>query len=375
MLGINQALVSRKMDVAHLSDRTGISEKKLSSLLKDIEAASESSLIKISSALAVPVVALFSTRKLELESLPDFRRRDPEPSLLPQGVIRAIGFVERLSAALVGIGAPARRHNSIPISEVPSAKKLAAQWRESWGVSIESQLEEHNVSSLYRSLRKYIEELGIYVLHQSMRTDEVSGFYSQIGSGPPFVVINTTHSSKARKLFTLAHEFGHALLGKEGVSQASLLRNDTEKYCNDFAGMLLAPDDLVAAALRKVPVNNQNAGRLIGRFSEAIGVSQEAAFVRLVKTRHVSFHAYQAWKRQFSGHVPDPDQVDPIRRSKNGPDPIQNKKTHYGDNVLRALAYGLRAGKLDEIDIHHISGIKPKYLPELLSEYAADEIR
>jgi Zn-dependent peptidase ImmA (M78 family) len=44
-----------------------------------------------------------------------------------------------------------------------------------------------------------------------------------------------------RRLFTLAHELAHVLMGKTGISDPFVRKNAIERRCNRFAGSFLVP--------------------------------------------------------------------------------------------------------------------------------------
>ena len=242
------------------------------------------------------------------------------------------------------------------------AVSLAENWRTAWGISVTEQLEWKDANKLYVSLRGYVERLGVWVLHRAFDNDEAAGLYVHLDQGPHVIVINTTKSSKARKLFTLAHEFCHVLLRAEGASNPSVLNNRVERFCNKFAAHLLAPAEIIKAVVQRYGYQPTANDDLIRRFAKNLGISQEALVLRLVEERLITQAEGTRWRSKFNGVVPPGDTGD---GGGGQSDPLQNKRTMYGSALLGLLAQARVLGRLDEIDIYRLCGLKPKYQDRL----------
>ncbi len=330
----------------------------------------EEEITSVAGELAVPMQALFTQRQLPLFPSVDFRTASPKIAEFEKGTLQAIGYVEKLSSTLSALDLDVGLDQSVEQIQPTSysddeAIALAKTWRARWGITDEQQLEWQDANKLYVSLRAFIESLGVLVLHRPFKTDEAAGLYVHIDDGPHTIVINTTNSSKARKLFTLAHEFGHVLLRKEGASNPSIIRNRVERFCNRFAACLLAPKRLIKAALvrfRYTPIPDDDFIRL---FAKKLGISQEATYVRLVQTGFLKRADYKAWKAKFGNRnfVPSGDQGE--KSSGGTPDPLRDKRTQFGSRLLGLLERARNTDQLDEIDIYRLSGLKPVYQEQL----------
>jgi Zn-dependent peptidase ImmA (M78 family) len=369
-VALTTILNARGLDLATLAKRAGISRSKLDKVVSDEGELDEAEITSISEELAVPIQALFAQQGVPLFASVDFRTATPGIGEFEKGTLQAIGFVERLSSTLsaldldIGVSKTVKQYNTSTYS-TSEAVALAKAWRGEWGVTDSDQLDWQDANKLYSSLRGFIEGLGILVLHRQFKTDEAAGLYVHINDGPHTIVINTTGSSKARKLFTLAHEFGHVLLRAEGASNPSVLKNKIEQFCNRFAASLLAPRHLVEKALERfgyTPIPDDDFIRL---FAKKIGLSQEATYVRLVQLGHLERGDYVAWKAKFgnTNHVPSGDQSD--GGGGGTANPIRDKQTQYGSALLRLLGRARNMGQLDEIDIYRLCGLKPHYQDQL----------
>jgi Zn-dependent peptidase ImmA (M78 family) len=354
--------------VATLARRSKVPRASLEAALLDEGELDENAISSIADELAVPIQALFARQELPLFPAVDFRSATPATARFKKGVLEAISFVERISSTVSALSLNVSLDKSLkaiaPNLIDGEAIDLAQKWRKRWGMTNALQLELHDANKIYTSLRSFIENLGVLVLHRSFGTDQAAGIYAHIEDGPHTIVINSSKSSKARKLFTLAHEFCHVLLRAEGASNPSVLNNSVERFCNKFAAYLLAPDTLVAATLSRygyVPSANSRTIRLI---AEKMGISQEATVLRLVETNNLTQSDYTAWRSQFNGVTPPAD-LGEGGGGGGASDPLQTKRTAYGTRLLGLLGQAYHRGQLDELDIYRLCGLKPKYQHQL----------
>lgn len=359
-------LLARGLDVITLAERSGVPTAKLKAISLGEGDLDDNEVSAVADELAVPVQALFSKLDLPLFPAVDFRTAEPSIGEFSKGTLKAISFVESLSSTLASLELDTEIDASVKAISVQYTKKeaveLAKQWRKNWGINDSDQLEWQDANKMYGSLRGFIESLGVLVLHRQFQSDEAAGLYLHVESGPHTIVINTTHSSKARKLFTLAHEFCHVLLRAEGASNPSILRNKVERFCNRFAACLLAPRKLIAKALLRFNSTPSTDADFIRLFAKKLGISQEALFLRLVELGHLDQSDYRQWKAKFSGTIPPGDMGD---GGGGQSDPLQTKRTIYGSALLSILDKARRLGQLDEIDIYRLCGLKPKYQNQL----------
>lgn len=359
----HEILNKRNMTVASLAERTEIPGQLIEAALYGQDDLTDDQVSDIAAALGVPPRALYANTQLPLSSIPDFRRKAPRPALMEAGVVAAVGFVEKISLSLASLGLNLAASEEVQQYDGPltkrSAKKLAHEWRGKWGVSPKQQLEWQDANKVYVSFREFVERLGIFVLHYSFGTDGVAGLYAKVDGGPHTILVNTTSSSKARKLFTLAHEFCHVLLRADGISNPSVLNNKIEVFCNQFAAYLIAPDDLIELGMQRydyaVSIDNDS----IRLFAKNLGISQQSCVLRLIDTGYLDEGEYGKWISRFKGPIPDGDMGD--GGGGGDGDAIRNKRTQYGLSFLSKLAEAKKEGILDAIEIYRMAGIKPKY--------------
>lgn len=367
---LENVLSARGLDLATLASRAGVSLIALQRAAQSQGELDDDDVRAIADELAVPIHALFAREALPLFPAVDFRTAKPGVGEFEKGTLQAIGFVERLSSTFAELKLdvkldPAVKQYQTSTFTQNEAVKLAAEWRDKWGVKDSEQLDWQDANKMYTSLRTFIESLGIIVMHRQFKTDEAAGIYIHIDDGPHTIVINTTGSGKARKLFTLAHEFGHVLLRAEGASNPSVLKNKIERFCNRFAACLLAPKRLIVKALARfgyTPIADDDWIRL---FAKKLGLSQEATYLRMVETGYLSRESYVRWKSKFNNvnRVPSGDQGDGV--GGGTANPLRDKQTQYGAALLGLLRRARTTGQLDEIDIYRLCGLKPHYQDQL----------
>lgn len=359
-------LTARGLTLSSLANRTGLPEPRLRSIEEGDADLEDKEVETLADELAVPMMALFAHERVPLFPPVDFRTAHPSVREFNKGTLSAISFIERLSSTLASIEMDVGLSPLLaPVSTNYSddeAIQLAEHWRTRWGLTVNEQLEWHDANKLYVSLRSFIESMGVLVVHRSFESDEAAGIYMQVDDGPHVIVINTTRSSKARKLFTLAHEFCHVLLREEGASNPSILKNRVERFCNKFAAYLVAPSKLIWEAISRFGFRPTADEDVIRLFARRLGISQEALVVRLVEEKVLDRSDYARWRSKFNGVTPPGDLGD---QGGGRSDPLQVKRTIYGSGLLKLLEAARRTGKLDEIDVYRLSGLKPVYQAQL----------
>lgn len=129
-----------------------------------------------------------------------------------------------------------------------------------------------------------VEEGGILVARNSvvgnstarkLKVSEFRGFTIEDG-GYVLVFVNTA-DTKSAQLFSLAHELGHVVLGRAGISDHSE-HADTERWCNKFAASFIAPAEGVQRFYDDADLLTS-----IGQLSRRFGLSREAMLWRLVE--------------------------------------------------------------------------------------------
>lgn len=135
-----------------------------------------------------------------------------------------------------------------------------------------------------RELAALMEGNGILVARNSivgnstrrpLNVEEFRGFTIE-DDGFVLVFVNT-RDAKSAQLFSLAHELGHVVRGRPGISDHSD-HEGVERWCNQFAAEFLAPVEAVVAMHRE-----DDLVASVNRLSTRFGMSREAMLWRLVE--------------------------------------------------------------------------------------------
>jgi Zn-dependent peptidase ImmA (M78 family) len=175
-----------------------------------------------------------------------------------------------------------------------SYKDAAARTREALGVTIDQQRSWRDAYGALRAWRAAVEAHGVLVFQitgvEVRETRGFSTFYDRL----PVVAINGKDAPTAR-CFTLMHELGH-LLTRRGAVCDLQDRDDSEIWCNAFAGEVLVPSDDLRKAIAGLPHREEWPDHELTKLSRRFWVSAEALLRRLVSIRLASQEFYKRWR-------------------------------------------------------------------------------
>jgi len=163
-------------------------------------------------------------------------------------------------------------------------------------MEIETQLTWKDNWEALKSWRQYLENEGIFVFQIAMPKDEIRGFSLIRENYPPVIVINSKDSPNGR-IFTLFHEYGHCLLNKGGICIPEEIEfrdkkvNETERYCNEFAGTFLVPTEYLNKL--SVEFHYSDIFELIDHLSKKFTVSKFVILRRLYSIQKIDYSSYQ----------------------------------------------------------------------------------
>jgi Zn-dependent peptidase ImmA (M78 family) len=347
------------MTRSQLSDRLGIEREQLDEELKRKPEPRQGFLNAVARELALPPFLFFMQTAPPLHDiLPDFRSEASATSAKSRETIEAIQVAEGLQRAAVTLGAP--KAGPLPQLSATSVEEAALAAREFFGINLEDQREAKDARAFYTLCRKKIEDKGVFVLHATFPPEDGSGFCLSHATHP-VIVVNTKRQSRGRRLFTLIHELAHILLGKSGISDPFINRNSTERLCNRFAGSFLVPSKYVTSLLGKLPPTEPSRED-VAWASRRLKISQEASVLRLEQLGIFKAGSHDNWKKSFIGSTVDnPDFADKGGGRGGAPAQEKVKLARYGFRVANVFGRLASQGRVDEIGIYRLLGLKPKY--------------
>jgi Zn-dependent peptidase ImmA (M78 family) len=355
---IEQVLRARGLSRADLGARIGLSEPDLVAYLDSPPKRGEGVLQKISRELLVPDFFLFAeTVPLSEARYPDFRLTRPSRTGYARETLRWMDLAASIQS---------QANDSVTSNPAFSLKKkakstatavAARNLREVLGFTFALQREMSDARTLFAWLRRQIETLNVFVLQLSFSEKDGTGF-CLAGDHYDVIVINTRKQAHPRRLFTLAHEIFHCVLGKTGVSDSFVLNNSVERACNQFAVEFLAPAALVQQIVSTTIRSSTFDVDELKRFSKAIKLSMYASVIRLVELGIYQPSAIGAWQRFIHANG------DPELGSGGGggrQEEWKYKLAKYGFKFAEVFGKAKRNGDYDDYEFYQLSGIKPKY--------------
>lgn len=198
-----------------------------------------------------PLAAFFLPSAPSEPAMPGAFRRLPEDQseAISQKTLLAIRRARRTQefarelAENEGINEIELPIGTVTPSTNPSA--VATRERERLGISMADQFRWSDKKVAYQQWKLCLEKRGMIVLDLPMPRKEARAF-SLVDKLVPLIVINHA-DTEAAQIFSLFHEYGHLLLGRSGIldftqeDRLSKEGRETERFCNQFAGVMLVP--------------------------------------------------------------------------------------------------------------------------------------
>ena len=265
------------------------------------------------------------------------------------------------------------------ISPTTPIREAAAQIREKLGIkNVDRFCQSHQTPDhLFATLRRRIEELGIFVLlagdlgsHHTKISEKAFRGFAIADDLAPFVVINSQDARVART-FTLIHELTHILIGSTGVSappeptRPTTSEERIERFCNDAASEFLLPDDSLLAIEQQAEFDV--ASETISKFARDRNISEPMVAYRLWRARLISevmlrqlFESYnQRWEEERKKRR---------EGTSGGPTYYIKQKSRVGEALLKLVGRVLRANELTHTEAARILGVSAGKVGQLLKD-------
>lgn len=246
-----------------------------------------------------------------------------------------------------------------------NAEWLAAQERAELGVSLGQQFSWKDEGEAFREWRRAIERRGVYVLQMDLTKTDVRAF--SVRGDPPVIVVARGDWKRAR-IFSLAHELGHVVVGGSGICIPQASRTSgIEQWCNQFADALLVPKDAFLAhpSVKKIaagePPTDNRVKNIAGRFKVSPGV----VWYRLRQTNAISRRTFRASMNAWTHWLPPVHQQDD---HAGGPVVAERIVRDYGTKLPSLFIRASREGYLGDLDVAQYLAIKPEAIPAVERE-------
>lgn len=300
----------RGLALKQVADFAAISVDRLTDFERGDREPSRKQVERLADAYGVPLYSLFGSSIPNLAPLPqDFRKVDPQPasSLTPKGV-RSLLSSERVSVYAKQLAVevkykPKDLNKAVRASKTTklratTMRNIFDEWHRPRAslLGFSGTLEQRFMSAL----RLFFEIQGGVLNVNDAPFQDFMGFFVEPEGGLPTIFVNRSVSSKKAQLFTLAHEYSHAILGEDGISNPFMPRNAVERTCNVFAAEFLAPMQEFARVVEALPkTTRSNPETLIAAASARSLLSRHAAAIRLVEGSYISQQELRTWRSKF----------------------------------------------------------------------------
>ena len=162
-----------------------------------------------------------------------------------------------------------------------NAFELAERSRDYLKISVDMQLKWENEKTALENWRYHIQEKGIFVFKDAFKDDLVDGF-CLLHDEFPIIYLNNSRPSLIQ-VFSLIHELGHILIGKNGITPgiAGVIKSESaelEVFCNQFAHEFLVPTRDFKKRLNYSEYNDD----VIQKLAKYYKVSQHVILLKLI---------------------------------------------------------------------------------------------
>ncbi len=299
----------RGLNIADVSSSTGIALERLKDFEDGERNPSRRQVELLANAYGIESYSLFSDAIPNLPDFPrDFRKTDPSPSALSPKGMRTLWSSEQISHFTRQLAIELHYEPSDFTKNARSASSPRAKAKElrnsfeTWLLPRLKRLEftgspEQRVMS---ALRLFFEVQGGVLNVNDAPASDYMGFFVKPDGGVPTIFVNRSISSRKAQLFTLAHEYAHALSGASGISNPFQIKNEVERSCNIFAAEFLEPMDQFKRIVEGIsPSQRAETGNFVDQASAHSLLSKHATALRLIEGGYLSRAQYVAWRRLF----------------------------------------------------------------------------
>ncbi len=208
-----------------------------------------------------------------------------------------------------------------------NAVELAERSRAYLKISVEMQSNWENEKIALENWRDYIQDKGVFVFKDAFRDDLVDGF-CLMHDEFPIVYLNNSRPF-VRQIYSLIHELGHILVGKNGITpdftgKIKRKSEDLERFCNQFASEFLVP----TIDFKKRLIYSEYNDEEIHNLAKFYKVSRYVILLKLIKVGIFSQEIYRQKVRNWA------DKYDNSKRNEGS-----NKGSGGGDYYATHLSY------------------------------------
>lgn len=250
------------------------------------------------------------------------------------------------------------------LSDAP--EKVARQYREIFGLTVEKQQKFKTTYKLFNYLRDVLENMNILVFQFSMPMEDARGFVLSDES-PAIIVVSTKDRIEAR-LFSLMHEFAHILLGESAIDFPDIslsFRSRVERWCSEFASSILLPKE-TAKTLFETNRENLTDKKTLNALSRKYKISKAMILFNMLKLDYITKTDYENIINQYK---PKEIEIKKKREKGGGGIPADKKCiSEIGTKFVSLVANNYDRGYITYTDALNYLSIKSKNFDKVLAK-------
>ncbi|MBY5760351.1 ImmA/IrrE family metallo-endopeptidase [Rhizobium leguminosarum] len=325
---------------------------------------------QLSDTFKIPIAVFFFPSPPQVPKIEETFRTLPDSDLqqLPKTIRMLLRKAKALQLNLIEMTdgrnpAPRIVTNNLSFTPSVAIAEMAATVREYLGISIEQQAAWPDAEAALKEWRNAFTNVGVFVFKDAFRNEDFCGFCLYEDNFPIIYVNNS--STKTRQIFTLFHELAHLLFHTSGIDKfvddyLEHLDGDAKRIeilCNQFAALVILPDETLAAELRGQLPNRDLAERLAAKYN----VSRETIYRRFLDRRLITHREYEDaagfWASQRNN------------RDTSGGNPYWTKLSYLGRDYVSLALKEYHQNRIDETKLAEYLDTKPKHLAVLEDYY------
>lgn len=232
---------------------------------------------------------------------------------------------------------------------------------------------KQNKGDAFKYLRDCIEKAGIFVLlvgnlgsHHTNIPPEIFRGFAIADTLAPFIAIND-QDAQAAWSFTALHELAHLWLGETGISDFSI-NNQLESFCNDVAGEILFPSNMLEEFDDVRTSNFEDITKVITTFANKNNISRKMVTYRLYRNKRISSDTFKKLNDQFQREWLSYKNE---KSDEGGPNYYTVKAHRLGGAIIEIVRSSLAQGTITYTKAGKVLGIKNPLRVQNLLDHAA----
>ncbi len=253
------------------------------------------------------------------------------------------------------------------------AFELAERCRVYLKISVEMQSNWANEKIAFENWRNHIQDKGVFVFKDAFKDDLVDGF-CLLHNEFPIIYLNNSRPS-VRKVFTLSHELGHILIGKNGITPdiTGMIKTEStelEIFCNQFAHEFLVPTKDFKKRLNYSEYNDE----VIQKLAKYYKVSRHVILLKLINIGILPQDIYNQKVRNWADQCEHQKRNEKSNKTSGGGDYYNTHLTYLGEKYTR-LAFEKYHQELISIEkLSDCLNVKVRNLEELERRFSRKAI-